>query len=89
MNVTNGAHLAVGGSCGTQLSEGKREEQDRVGRSFRVVSLTGSHRGVLAWHASSAKMANVILKLLSCGKYVRGILKMAIKCAAIIRTANI
>ena len=62
MNVTNGAHLAVGGSCGTQLSEGKREEQDRVGRSFRVVSLTGSHYGVPAWYTSSAKMTNVIVK---------------------------
>ena len=41
MNVTNGAHLAVGGSCGTQLSEGKREEQ---GRGRKVIS-----RGLSDW----------------------------------------
>ena len=84
MNVTNGAHLAVGGSCGTRLSKGKREEQ---GRGRKVISRGLSDREP-PWHASSAKMANVIVKLLSYGKYVKCILRVVFGCVATVIVAN-
>ena len=54
MNVTNGAHLAVGGSCGTRLSKGKREEE---GRGRKVIS-RGLSDWEPPWHACVACQLN-------------------------------
>ena len=59
-----------------------------VRRSFCVALMTGRQRGVPTWSANSAKMVNVLVKVLSYGKYVRDILKMAIECVATVRIAN-
>ena len=59
-----------------------------VRRSFRVALMTGRQRGVPTWSANSAKMVNLLVNLLSYGKYVRGILRMTIGCAATVRMTN-
>ena len=71
-----------------QLALVVRKKRAGVGRSLRMVFMIGKQRGMPTWSANSAKMANMLVKLLSNGKYVGGILRMEIGCVATVRMVN-
>jgi hypothetical protein len=88
MKVMSGAHQAVTGAAGLVCRRGRERSKARAGRTFDMPWLTGRQRVRLAWRATCVKMANLMLKLLSSGKFVIVILRMIFRRVVIVIMVN-